>query len=46
MSRVSSLPQPYVDIKMPVPPGDNYSQDQYPDVEYAKDEGLCTFEED
>ena len=46
ISRVSSLPQPYVDIKMPVPLGDDYSQDQYPDVEYAEDEGLYTDSEE
>ena len=42
VSRVSSLPQPYLDIKMPVPLEDDRSQDQ----EYAEEDDLYDSEED
>ena len=46
VSRVSSLPQEYKDIKMPVPLEEEYPQDQYPDEEYPEDEELYTDSED
>lgn len=46
VSRVSSLPQEYMDIKMPVPLEEEYPQEQYPDAEYAEDEELYTDSED
>ena len=46
VSRVSSLPQPYADIKMPIPHEDSYSQDQFPDGEYVDDGGLYTDSEE
>ena len=30
VSRAGSLPQPYADVKMPIPHEDSYSQDHYP----------------
>ena len=46
VSGVSSLPQPYLDIKMPVPHEDGYSQDQFDDEEYAEGEDLYDSEEE
>ena len=46
VSRVSSLPQEYMDIKMPVPLEEEYPQDQYPDEEYAEDEEIYTDSEE
>ena len=37
VSRVSSLPQEYMDIKMPVPLEEEYSQEQYAEGEYPDD---------
>jgi hypothetical protein len=46
VSRVSSLPQQWADIKMPVPLEDEYPQEQYPEGEYGDEEGLYDSEED
>lgn len=46
VSRVSSLPQEYMDIKMPVPHEEEYSQEQYPEGDYGEDEGPYTDSEE
>ena len=46
VSRVSSLPREYMDIKMPVPLGEEYPQDQYPEEGYAEDEELYSDSEE
>ena len=46
VSRVSSLPQEYMDIKMPVPLEEEYPQDQYLGEEYPEDEEIYTDSEE
>ena len=46
VSRVSSLPQEYMDIKMPVPLEEEYPQEQYHEGEYAEGEDLYTDSEE
>ena len=46
VSGVNSLPQEYMDIKMPVPLEEEPLQDQYPDEDYGEDEELYTDSEE
>ena len=46
VSGVSSLPQEYMDIKMPVPLEEERLQGQYPDEDYGEDEELYTDSEE
>ena len=46
VSRVSSLPQEYMDIKMPVPLEEEYSQDHFPEEYHEDGEPYTDSEED
>ena len=45
-STVSRISSPPMSIKMPVPLGEEYPQDQYPEEEYAEDEELYSDSEE